>query len=178
MLNIIATLKYVLPRHSIDIAIGGQVCFYRRLFADPLQPLRACGVLLGINKVALRYQWAPYVHLGPCHDLGPLWLFLSAPDQMARLPGSQVRWTHPPTLPPPPSPPPSHPPTTLPSPLPPTYPLIHDTHDITETFQKTFTKPVILTSCQLVHIMLAITLVYYWSKSGMATIKHQRNTVL
>ena len=102
------------------------------------------GVLLGINKVALRYQWAPYVHLGPCHDLGPLWLFLSTPDQMARLPGSQVRCTHPPTLPP------THPPTTtLPSPsYPPTHPL-YTTHDIAETFQKTFTKPVILTSCQL-----------------------------
>ena len=32
------------------------------------------------------------VHLGPCHDLGPLWLFgLSAPDRMAGLPGSKVR---------------------------------------------------------------------------------------
>ena len=72
----------------------------------------------------------------------------------------------------------THPPaTTLPSPLLPTHPLIHDTRDITETFQKTFTKPVILTSCQLVYIMLAITLVYYWSKSGVATIKHQRNIV-
>ena len=41
---------------------------------------------------------------------------------------------------------PTRPPaTTLPSPLPPTHPLIHDTRDITETFQKTFTKPVILT---------------------------------
>ena len=128
------------------------------------------GVLLGINKVALRYQWAPYVHLGPCHVVGPLWLFLSTPDQMARLPWSQVCWTHPPSR--------HHPPaTTLPSPLPPTHPLIHDTRDITETFQKTFTKPVILTSCQLVYIMLAITLVYYWSKSGVATIKHQRNIV-
>ena len=70
----------------------------------------------------------------PC--VGPLWLFLSTPDQMARL---QVHWTHPPS-------PPAHPPP------------IHDTRDITETFQKTFTKPVILTSCQLVYIMLAITL--------------------
>ena len=122
------------------------------------------GVLLGINKVALRYQWAPYVHLSPCHVVGPLWLFLSTPDQMARLPWSQVCWTHPPpatTL----LPPPAYP------------PFIHDTHDITETFQKTFTKPVILTSCQLVYIMLAITLVYYWSKYGVATIKHQRNIV-
>ena len=97
------------------------------------------GVLVGINKVALRYQWAPYVHLGPCHGVGPLWLFLSAPEQIARVPWSQVCWIHPPTLPP------TRPPTTtLPSPLPPT-PLIHDTRDITETFQKTFTKPVILT---------------------------------
>ena len=101
--------------------------------------------------------------MGP---LGPLWLFLSTPEQIARLPWSQVRWTHPPSH--------HHPP----SPLPPTHPLIHDTRDITETFQKTFTKPVILTSCQLVHIMLAITLVYYWSKSGVATIKHQRNTYI
>ena len=123
------------------------------------------GVLLGINKVALRYQWAPYVHLGPCHVVGPLWLFLSTPDQMAGLPWSQVCWTHPPSRHYPPLPPPAHP------------PLIHDTRDITETFQKTFTKPVILTSCQLVHIMLAITLIYYWSKSGVATIKHQRNIV-
>ena len=125
------------------------------------------GVLLGINKVALRYQWPPYVHLGPCHVVGPLWLFLSTPYQMARLPWSQVCWTHPPSR--------RHPP--LPSPPPPTHPLIHNTRDITETFQKTFTKPVILTSCQLVYIMLAITLVYYWSKSGVATIKHQRNIV-
>ena len=119
------------------------------------------GVLLGINKVALRYQWVPYVHLSPCHVVGPLWLFLSTPDQMAGLPWSKVCWAHPPTHPPPR----------------PSTPLIHDTRDITETFQKTFTKPVILTSCQLVYIMLAITLVYYWSKSGVATIKHQRNTV-
>ena len=70
--------------------MGGQICFYRRLFADPLQPLRACGVLLGINKVALGYQCVPYVHLGPCHVVGPLWLFLSTPDQMARLPWSKV----------------------------------------------------------------------------------------
>ena len=128
-------------------------------FADPLKPLRACGVLMGINKVALRYQWAPYVHFGPCHGVGPLWLFLSAPEQIAWVPCSQVCWKPPP------------------SPLPPTHPFIHDTRHITETFQKTFTKPVILTSCQLVHIMLAITLVFYWSKSGVATIKHQRNTV-
>ena len=105
----------------------------------------------------------PYVHLGPCHVVGPLWLFLSTPDRMAGLPWSRVCWTHPPSR--------HHPP------LPPTHPLIHDTRDITETFQKTFTKPVILTSCQLVYIMLAITLVYYWSKSGVATIKHQRNIV-
>ena len=123
------------------------------------------GILLGINKVALRYQWAPYVHLGPCHVLGPLWLVLSTPDQMAGLPCSRICWTHPPSH--------HHPPL----PLPPTHPLIHDTRDITETFQKTFTKPVILTSCQLVYIMLAITLVYYWSKSGVATIKYHRNIV-
>ena len=107
----------------------------------------------------------PYIHLSPCHVVGPLWLFLSTPDQMARLPWPQVCWTHPPSR--------HHPP----SPLPPAHPLIHDTSDITETFQKTFTKPVILISCQLVYIMLAITLVYYWSKSGVATIKHQRNIV-
>ena len=95
------------------------------------------GVLVGINKVALRYQWAPYVHLDPCHVVGPLWLFLSAPEQIARLPWSQVRWIHPPSH--------HHPP------LLPTHPIIHDTRDITETFQKTFTKPVILTSSQLVH---------------------------
>ena len=48
---LIATLKYVLPRHSIDIAVGGvgglQVCFYRWLFADPFKPLRACGGIAG-----------------------------------------------------------------------------------------------------------------------------------
>ena len=103
------------------------------------------GVLLGINKVALRYQWAPYIHLGPCYDLGPLWLFLTR--YLGCLDLRFAEPTHPPT-------------TTLPSPLPPNQPLIHDIHDITETFQKTFTKPVILTSCQLVHIMLTITLVY------------------
>ena len=69
---------------------------------------------------------APYVHLGPYHDLDPLWLFLSTPDQIARLPGSQVCWT----------------------------PPIHDTRDITETFQKTFTKPVIASLEKLyVHII-------------------------
>ena len=87
----IASHTQALPRHSIDITVGGQVCFYRRLFADPLKPLEPVGLLLGINKVALRYQWARYVHLGPYHDLGPLWLFLSAAEQIARLPGSQVR---------------------------------------------------------------------------------------
>ena len=60
------------------------------LFGDPLKPLRACEVLRGINKVALRCQAAPYIHLSPCHDLGPLWLFLSTPEQIARLPESQV----------------------------------------------------------------------------------------
>ena len=86
---------------------------------------RHLGVLLGINKVALRYQWAPYVHLGPCHVVGPLWLFLSTPDQMARLPWSQVCWTHPPSR--------HHPPL----PLPPTHPL-YTTHVI---LQKLFKKP-------------------------------------
>ena len=64
----------------------------------------------------------PYVHLGPCHVVGPLWLFLSTPDQMVRLPWSQVCRTHPPSPPP--------------SPIPPTHLFIHNTRDITETFQK------------------------------------------
>ena len=48
-------------------------------------------------------------------------LYRSQVPQMARLPESQV----------------------------PSHPLIHNIRDITETFQETFTKPVILTSCQL-----------------------------
>ena len=135
------------------------------------------GVLLGINKVALRYQWDGINKVALRYQWAPtstsalamLWAHCGCFCQLL------TRWlgclglrfagpTHPPA-------------TTLPSPLPPTHPLIHDTRDITETFQKTFTKPVILTSCQLVYIMLAITLVYYWSKSGVATLKHQRNIV-
>ena len=36
----------VLPRHSIDIAVGGQVCFYRRLFADPFSLWKYCWALI------------------------------------------------------------------------------------------------------------------------------------
>ena len=91
--------------------------------------------------MGLRYQWAPYIHLGPCHVVGPLYgWFCQLPTGWLGCLGLRFAGpTHPPT-------------TTLPSPLPPTHPLIHDTRDITETFQKTFTKPVILTSCQLVYI--------------------------
>ena len=28
----------------------------------------------------------PHIHLGPCHDLGSLWLFLSTSEQIARDP--------------------------------------------------------------------------------------------
>ena len=90
------------------------------------------GVLRGINKVALRYQAAPNVHLGPCHDLDPLWLFLSTPEQIARL---DLRFPEA---------------TTLLTPLPPTH-LLYTTHVILQKLFKKlfFTKPVILTSCQL-----------------------------
>ena len=51
----------ILPRHSIYMAVDGQVCFYRQLFANPHKPLRPCGILGGIIKVALGYQVAPNV---------------------------------------------------------------------------------------------------------------------
>ena len=65
--------------------------------------------------------------------------YLSGIEQTAWLPGSYVPWTH---------------------------PLIHDTRDITESFQK-------LLKTSFVHAMLAIRLVFFWCKSGVATIKLQ-----
>ena len=111
------------------------------------------------------YQAAPNVHLGPCYGLHPLWLFLSATEQIAGLPGSQV-----------PDPPSHHHP---PHPHPILPPLIHDTCDITETFQKP-PKLVIFTSCQLrsynANYKTSLHM-YFWYKSSMITIKQQRTTL-
>ena len=64
-------------------------------------------------------QAAPNIHLCPCHGLGPLWPFSQLLNKQLgclglRFPGP----THPPS-------PPTYPPT----------PLIHNTCDITESFQ-------------------------------------------
>jgi len=56
LLIIIATLQaLVLSRHSDTIAIDKKVCFYRRLFANPIKPCKIItdpvGPLECINKV-------------------------------------------------------------------------------------------------------------------------------
>ena len=124
----------------------------------PPRPLPCCGPTVAVSVNSVLTGW-----------LGCLGLRFAGPT---RPPATALLSPFPPTHPPPYT---RHP-LIHDTPLY-TTPLIHDTRDITETFQKTFTKPVILTSCQLVYIMLAITLVYYRSKSGVATVKHQRNIV-
>ena len=94
-------------------------------------------------------------HLYPYHGLDPLWLFLSVTEQTSWLPGSQVPWTH------------HHPPT---------HPL-YTTLVILQVL-KNSQKPLKNQLNQLfqlaansVHVMLDIRLVFFWCKSGMATIK-------
>jgi len=102
-----------LSRHSDTIAIDKKVCFYRRLFANPIKPCRTntypVGQLGGINKVAcgpklfhstscgmVRVAKTCYGHLsGPlCTQLGRLCLLilLTHPPTPSTLPTT----SHPP----------------------------------------------------------------------------------
>ena len=75
--------------------------------------------------------------------------------QTAWLPGSQVPWNHKPSL----------------------HPLTHDTCNITESFQKPLKNQLFKLAANFVNAMLAIRLVFFWCKSGVATIKLQSTVV-
>ena len=64
-----------------------------------------------------------------------------------------------------------------PHPLPPTHPLIHDTHDIT-LVGKTSLKSSSEYCMAEFSSYIAAKLLYLYSKSGMATMKHRRTTVV
>ena len=98
--SIIDTLTYYPDTNNI--AIDGQVCFYRRLFADPVKSQKS---LWGHWKALLGgmgSQTTPNVHLSSSCDPRPLWLFLSTTEQTAQLPVSTSSCnlsTHPSTHP-------------------------------------------------------------------------------
>jgi len=112
-----------LSRHSDTIAIDKKVCFYRRLFADPIKPCRTnsdpVGPLGCINRVVCG--------LNLFHSMSALLVVWSGLLWPSVWPTVHTTWSpvsestvNPPTLP-------LYPPT----PLPPTHPLIcgiHDTH--------------------------------------------------
>ena len=85
-LSISERYTHALPRNTKHLAIDGQVCFYRRLFADAVKPRRCMswswGALIGLHGVPT----APHGSLGlPCD----LYQFMSLTEGTALLFESQ-----------------------------------------------------------------------------------------
>ena len=101
---------HALPRNTKHLIIDGQVCFYRRLFTDPVKPPGCISwpwrVLIGLHGVpgcSSRQSWPPLWILPVCV---PQHCCLS-PNGCFSLPSA----SHPP--PPPPNPPPARHPYRL-----------------------------------------------------------------
>ena len=149
------------------MAKDGQVCFHRRLFADPVKPQRCTTEpvrpLDGINKDvggAKLLLMTTSVYPVDCACICPLLKtqhHCLCPNGRCNLPSA----SHPPPPPPYPLPPlpppyplpplppptPSHPPTPRhPYPLPPTHPLIHAIPDITVAVKEVAQNPAVLAS--------------------------------
>ena len=105
-LSISERYTHALPRNTKDLAIDGQVCFYRWLFADAVKPWRCIswswGALIGLHGVP-NYSsrqsgpplWIVPVHVTYWRHSTALWVWMGALPHL-RLP------THPPPTCPPP----------------------------------------------------------------------------
>ena len=109
-LSISERYTHALPRNTKYLAIDGQVCFYRRLFADAVKPRRCISWSWGVNRTAwgtkllLTAVWASLVDCtSPSHLLKAHHCSLS-PNGCFTSPSAP----HPP--PPPTPPPPTRPP--------------------------------------------------------------------
>ena len=95
-----------LPRNTKHLAVDGQVCFYRRLFADAVKPRRCMSGSWGAwgTKLLLTAVWASLVDFTSSRHLLKAHHCSLSPNGCFTPPSAP----HPP---PPPTPLPSHPPT-------------------------------------------------------------------
>ena len=111
-LSISERYTHALPRNTKYLAIDGQVCFYRRLFADAVKPRRCIswswGALIGLHGVpnCSSRQSGPPLWIVPVHATywrhsTALWVRMGALPRL-RLPTRPHRPPHIPPTPPPP----------------------------------------------------------------------------
>ena len=107
-LSISGRYTHALPRNTNYLAIDGQVCFYRRLFADAVNWPRRCmswswGTLIGLHGVpncSSRQSgpplWIVPVHVTYWRHSTALWVRMGALPRL-RLPTRPHHPSHPPT---------------------------------------------------------------------------------